>query len=167
MKILLIAVLKEYPCMGAPLYSLHVPSGFDGKTWSNMNTGLFFPQGGLAATILVGGGAGDRVVRSRTRCELWLLLFSVANTTPLGVEERPKLLEQKPWYLGQSSFYSPKCTLPLPLTSQASLPKKGAVLGKKDVEQILAVGLGMGCGRPFSIRALDHLWCTTSDMLPP
>ena len=51
-----------------------------------------FPWG---VVTLVGGGAGDRGARARSKCEVGLSLCSVAVTTLLGVESDPKLKEQK------------------------------------------------------------------------
>ena len=56
-------------------------SGFVERTASEMSTSHIFPQGVLAAIPLVGGGA-----TARARCDLGLLLCSVANITLLGVE---------------------------------------------------------------------------------
>ena len=86
MKQLLIEVLKACPYVGALLYNLCVPSGFGGRARFDVHTSHVFPQGAVAAITLVGGGAG-------ARCDLGLLLCSVANTTLLGTGTGPKLLE--------------------------------------------------------------------------
>ena len=65
----------------------------------------------LAAIILVGGGTGDEEPKARARYETGLLC-SVALTTLLSVEYGPKLLEQKPWGLSLSWFYSECVFLP-------------------------------------------------------
>ena len=57
MKQLPIVVLRGCPCVGAPLYIVHVPVALVGEL--DLNTSPIFPQGVLAAIILVGGGAGD------------------------------------------------------------------------------------------------------------
>ena len=82
--------------MGASLCSLCVPSGFGGRARSEVSIGCAFPQGVLAAIMLVGGGAGYGGARARARCELGLLLYSVAITTLSVVGLGPKVLEQKP-----------------------------------------------------------------------
>ena len=41
--------------MGAFLCSLHVSSGFDGRTGSDLSMSHIFPQGVLAAVTFVGG----------------------------------------------------------------------------------------------------------------
>ena len=48
---------------------LCVPSGFDGRTGSEVSMDHIFFQGVLAAITLIGGGAGDGVVRAGARCE--------------------------------------------------------------------------------------------------
>lgn len=50
-------------------------------------------QGMLTAVALVRGGVGDE--EAGTRCELDLLLCSVANITIFGVRSGPNLLKQK------------------------------------------------------------------------
>ena len=42
--------------MAASLYSLYVPSGFDGRAGFDVNISHIFPQGVLAAITLVGSG---------------------------------------------------------------------------------------------------------------
>ena len=82
--------------MGVTLYSLHVPSGFGGRAGSDMSMSHIFPHGVLAGITLVGGGAGDEGARSRARCELGLMLCSVADITLFEARLGPKLLKQKP-----------------------------------------------------------------------
>ena len=82
--------------MGASLYCLHVPSGFGRSAGSDVSSSHIFPQGVLAGIILVGGRAEDGGARAGARHELRLLLYSVANTTLLGVGVGLQLLEQKP-----------------------------------------------------------------------
>ena len=84
MKQLPFPVLKVCPCVGMSLCSLHVPSGFGGRTGSEMSMGCVFTWGVLAATTLMGGRAGDGGARAGARCELELLLCSVAITTLSG-----------------------------------------------------------------------------------
>ena len=87
--------LEGLSSVGAFLHSLHVPSSFDGRAGSDMSTSHIFPQGVLAASILVGGGAGEGGAEARARCEAGLLLCSVAITALLGAGSDPKLLEQR------------------------------------------------------------------------
>ena len=54
MKQIPIVILKVCPCVRGSLYSLCVPSGFDGRTGFDMNTSQIFPQGVLAAITIVG-----------------------------------------------------------------------------------------------------------------
>lgn len=75
--------------MGMSVYSLCVPIGFGRKARSKVNTGHVFSQGVLAAITLVEGGAGDAGGKARFRCELGLLLYSVAVTTLSGVGQTP------------------------------------------------------------------------------
>lgn len=75
-------LLKGYPYVGAPLYSLCVPSGFGERAGSDMSTSHIFPQGVLKASTLV--GAASRETRAKLKCELELLLYSVANTILFG-----------------------------------------------------------------------------------
>ena len=82
--------------MGVSLNSLRVPNGFGGRAGSDVSMSHIFPQGVLSAITLVGGWAGDGGARTRANCDPGLLLCSVANTTLLGVESGPRLLEQKP-----------------------------------------------------------------------
>ena len=84
-KSLPIIVMKGCPYVGASLYSLHVPSGLGGRAEFDVNKSQIFPWGLLAPTTLVGDGAGDRRPRARARCEVGLLLCSVA--TPLYREQ--------------------------------------------------------------------------------
>ena len=64
--------------MGASLYRLCVPNAFGGRAGFDMNTSHIFPQGVLAAITLVRSGAGEGGARAGSRCELGLLLYSVA-----------------------------------------------------------------------------------------
>lgn len=96
MKLLLILVLKGYPCVGVSLYSLCMPSVFGGKSGFELSMSDIFPQCVVAAIILVGGGIGDEGSRDRARCEPGLLFCSVANITLLRAGPGPKLLKQKP-----------------------------------------------------------------------
>ena len=61
-----------------------------------MSIGHTFPHSVLASVTLVAGGVGGGGARWRGRCELGLLLCSVADTTPLGGRLGPKWLKQKP-----------------------------------------------------------------------
>ena len=72
-----------------------MPGSDSGRAGSDVSRSHVFPQGVLAAITLVGGGAGDGADRDRARCELGLLLCSVATTTLRGAGVGPKLLEQK------------------------------------------------------------------------
>ena len=65
-----------------------------------MSMSHIFPQGMLAAITLLGGGARDEGTRAGARCELRLLLCSVASTTLLGAELSPMLIQKKPCGLG-------------------------------------------------------------------
>ena len=94
MKQLPILVLKGCPFVGASLYSLRVPSGFGGRAGSDVNMSLIFPQGVLAAIILVRGGAGGGGAKARAKCEPGLLLCLVTNSALLGARLGPKLLEK-------------------------------------------------------------------------
>ena len=67
MKKLPIVVLKECLYVGASLYSLDVPSGFDGRAGFDVNTNHIFPQGVLTAITLVGGGLGNGRIRSQSQ----------------------------------------------------------------------------------------------------
>lgn len=69
-------------------------SGFGGRVGFGMNTSHVFPQGLLAAIILVRGETGNRRVRARVGCEVGLPLRSVAVTALMEVGSSPKLLEQ-------------------------------------------------------------------------
>lgn len=55
-------------CVSIPM-QLCVPSGFDRRTGSEVSMDHIFFQGVLAAITLVGGGAGDGVVRASAWCE--------------------------------------------------------------------------------------------------
>lgn len=81
--------------MEVTLYSLHVSSGFGGRTGSDISMGHIFPHGVLAGVTLVGGGVGDGGATCRARCELGRLLCSVADITLLGERSGLKLLKQK------------------------------------------------------------------------
>ena len=87
-------------------YTVHVPSGFSGSAGSDTSTNHLFPQGVLAAIALVQSGVGGGVARKRARCELGLLLCSVAINTLFGVQWGPRLLEQNPWGSGPSCLSS-------------------------------------------------------------
>lgn len=51
-------ILNAHPCRGMSLYSLYVPSGFDGRAQSKANTGWVSPQSALATIALAGSRAG-------------------------------------------------------------------------------------------------------------
>ena len=65
MRQLPIMILKVRPCVRGSLYSLCVPSGFDGRTEFDMNASQIFPQGVLAAIVMVGGETGNGGTRAR------------------------------------------------------------------------------------------------------
>ena len=69
--------------MGALLCNLQVPSGFGGRSVSDMIRTHVFHEGELAALTLVGVGNGDGGARAGTRCDPRLLLCSLANTALL------------------------------------------------------------------------------------
>jgi hypothetical protein len=92
------------PYVGASVCGLHVP-GFGWRAWSAVSTGHVFTLGVLAAVALVGDGAGDWWVRSRAKCEPDLFLYSVVVIALFGMWLGPKVLEQKPWWLGLSWFH--------------------------------------------------------------
>lgn len=68
--------------MGENHYTTCVPSGFGERAGSDMSTSHIFPQGVLKASTLV--GAASRETRAKLKCELELLLYSVANTILFG-----------------------------------------------------------------------------------
>ena len=53
--------------MDVPLYSLQVPSGFDGRAGFDVSTIWVFLQGVLTDITFVRGGAGDGRVESDVR----------------------------------------------------------------------------------------------------
>ena len=93
MKELLIQILNWCPCVGASLYSLHVPSGLGERAESDVSMSHVFSQFVLAAITLVGGEAAGEGARARARCELDTPFCSVTYTTILVVWAIPKLLE--------------------------------------------------------------------------
>ena len=93
MKQLPIVVSKGFPCVGASLYSLHVPSGFGGRTRCEVNTSHVFLKGVLAAITLVGGGAGDGGARIRARCELELPFCDHHGPIRVGVRSQANVAE--------------------------------------------------------------------------
>lgn len=72
--------------MGAPLYSLHVPSGFGESAEFDVNTSHVFPYDALSALTLVGpgAGAGAGAARVRNKYEPRIALCSVAGLPSLG-----------------------------------------------------------------------------------
>ena len=70
--------------MGAPLYSLHVPSGFGESAEFDVNTSHVFPYDALSALTLVGPGAGAGAARVRNKYEPRIALCSVAGLPSLG-----------------------------------------------------------------------------------
>lgn len=70
--------------MGASQFSLSVPSGFGGKTVSDMKMSYIFLLGVLAALTLVESGTRNGGTRASARCELGLLLITIAITALLG-----------------------------------------------------------------------------------
>lgn len=101
-----ILVLKGCLCVGVPLCSMHVPTSFDGRAGSELSTGHIFLQCVLAVITLAWGEFGDGVARDRARCELGLILWSVAISTLFGVGLGRKVLKQKPWVADLSQFHS-------------------------------------------------------------
>ena len=79
--------------MGPSLFSLHVPSGSGGRARYEVSMGCIFPWGLLAVTARVGNRSGVEGARARTRCELGLLLCSMAITALSGVGLGPEGLE--------------------------------------------------------------------------
>ena len=65
-------------CVSNPM-QLCVPSGFDRRTGSEVSMDHIFFQGVLAAITLVGGGAGDGVVRASAGCELLLCSGTITS----------------------------------------------------------------------------------------
>ena len=116
MKPLSTAVLKGYRFVGVSTVFIgpkYLVAELD-LTWKED----IFPQGVLSAVTLVGGGAGDRGARARSKCEVGLSLCSVAVTTLLGVGSDPKLKQQKFWGSGLSWLsYHQVCDLSSPSTS--------------------------------------------------
>ena len=91
-----VLVLKGYHCVGAPLCSLCVPSGFGGRARSEVSKGYVFPLGVLAVTTLVGWIAVDEGTRARARCELEFLLLSVASLPYQGWGWVPRCWSRRP-----------------------------------------------------------------------
>ena len=97
MKDLAVVFLKWYRYVGASLYSLNVSSVFGERDGFDVNTSHVFPQGVLAAIILMEGGAGDEGARAEIKCEA---PQPRAFITLLRVEVDPRLLEQKSCRVG-------------------------------------------------------------------
>ena len=76
------------------LYGLCMPSGFGGRPGSEVGMSHVFPQGVLAAITLVRGGDGG--AKARAKCELGLLLCSVAITILLVAGSGPKCSGRNP-----------------------------------------------------------------------
>lgn len=70
-----------------------VTSGTGGRAGSKVSTAHVFSLGELAAAVLLGDRAGVRGTRARVKCELRLLLGSMATGDLLGVGLGPKGLE--------------------------------------------------------------------------
>ena len=83
-------LLKGYPYVGAPLYSLCVPSGFGESAEFDVNTSHVFPYDALSALTLVGPGAGPGAARVRNKYEPRIALCSVAVLPSLG-RVRPRI----------------------------------------------------------------------------
>ena len=136
MKQLPILVLKGCPCVGVPLCSMHVPTSFDGRAGSELSTSHIFLQCVLAVITLAWGEFGDGVARARARCELGLVLCSVAISTLFGVGLGTKVLKQKPWVPDLSQFHS-KYVLS-PLLAMAPLTQRGHILLNKILKRIFS-----------------------------
>ena len=86
-------VLKECFYAGASLCRLCVSNVFDVKALFDMDTSHVFPQGLLDVITLIGLVVGVEGSKACARCEVGLLLCSVAITTLSGVWSAPQLLE--------------------------------------------------------------------------
>ena len=78
---------------------------FGGRAGSEVYTGCVFPQGVLAATILVEGRVGIGEASARARCNSGLLLCSGSVTALLGMGSGSEELKQEPW----GNWVSPVC----------------------------------------------------------
>lgn len=76
--------------------SLCIPSGFGGRAGSQLSVGCIIPLGVLASITLVKGRVGNGGAKARAKCELGLLLCSVAITILLVAESGPKCWGRNP-----------------------------------------------------------------------
>lgn len=124
------------------------------ESWSHT-----FSQGALEAVNLVGGAAGVRGAWTSCRCELRLLLSSVANITLLGVGSGPTLLEQKPCASGSFWLFTiSECSTP---PNTGTIGAREAILEQERPEHTQGMGQGMGCYGP-STRVSDYSWLSAS-----
>ena len=138
------------------LYGLCVPRGFGEKAGYDMSTSHIFPQDVLAALTLVRGGAGDRVAKARVRCESGFFLFTVSNSTLLGVEVGSQVTGTEALGVGSKLVLFSKCVFS-PIPALAHLPQRGAVLEQEWLGQALGVGLGPGYGDPGPSHGTESL----------
>ena len=105
---------------------------FDGRTRSEMSLGHVSPQCLLTAITLLGGRAGDRGTRARTRCELRLsLLCSLADSALLEVKSRSQSARAKDLRVRSELVLFPlKCILCF-LPASALSPQRASVLGRR------------------------------------
>lgn len=105
---------------------------FDGRTRSEMSLGHVSPHCLLTTITLLGGGAGDRGTRARTRCELRLsLLCSLADSALLEVKSRSQSARAKDLRVRSELVLLPlKCILCFLPASALSL-QRASVLGHR------------------------------------
>lgn len=76
--------------MELTLCSPRVPSVFGGRAGSEVSTGHVFPEGVFVGITLMGNGVGDGGAKTRSTCDLELLLYSMVITALLREGSGPK-----------------------------------------------------------------------------
>ena len=139
-KPLLIPVLKKCPCVSVSLYSVCLPSGgWECCNWSE-HSHVFSPE--CVGTIaLVGGGAGDRGIRIRARCEL-VSSSAQWRTPPYRGRFGSQLAGAEVLRVRSELVLFPLSVPSPPRPASAPLPQRVTVLKQEAPERVLRMGQG-------------------------
>ena len=135
-------VLKGCSFVGMSLYSLHVPSGIDGRAGFDVSTTYVFSQGVLAAVILVGGGAVDGGVGPSQMLGRASPLLSGCYPT-IWCGGRSQVAGAEALRVGSELAKFPLSVCFLPLPALAPLLQRGAVVEQEGQVWVISDGQSM------------------------